>query len=207
MNNLLGNNMLMTPLVSLLEIATFSLLLAKAIRLLEGKILLIVSAVLLSVIAIVAAYSGIQAIEYTILGASAAFLLLFILNKMKYLDESDIAISIPLGALLGPLNFTLIFAIAGAVIIIQKITDSEIENAPEYFFGLSDLPPLYDDMEEKSALAAIEAKRLFRTEFSNSSKASSRRTYTADNHKNELMPWALKIMFASTIVIFLGLAR
>ena len=207
MNSLPANNLHILYIEGLLETAALSILFARAIKIVNGKIVPALSLSLFTIIALTAAYSGTEAIEHSLLGAAAALMILLPLARIKLVEKADVAASIPLGALIGPLNFVIVFAIAGAVYILQKFTGSEVESAPEYISGPDSTLPLNDKTVERSALAEIEAKRLFKTEYSNSQRISSNQISLGSIQESELMPWALKIMFAAIIVFFLVRAQ
>ena len=205
MNELLMGNANLDIIFSLFEVAVLSLLLLNAARLIAGRAMAISSMVILSAFAAFVFYSEPEKAEGMVLGVAAALLLLLPLERKGILSGNDFAASIPVGALLGPISFGIVFAISAALIIVQKLTGSEMEISPTYMFGSGKIDALPKDVEERSALAEIEARRLFDIEYQRGENARTSMPSVSRKRMNELVPWTLKIMFASIVVLFLGI--
>ncbi len=135
-------------------------------------------------------------------GVLIALLVTGIINTLSEKKEESIYIAVPIAALIGPTATILLFSVSIFFTLIQKWTGSERELVPQYFFSIDEDAATAIELDERSALAEIEAKKLLRTDGYSINNRTGPAAYGFPKGPGELMPWSLKLVIAAIIVLF-----
>lgn len=158
---------------------------------------------------VVIALKGIENGEDGIISSALAAAMALALTSLIYRTiekiEEDAYIAMPIAALIGPISTVAVFSISIFFFLMQKILGSESELAPQYFFSADEETATALGIDERSALAEIEARKLLRTNGYSAAKFSdSSAGNIAEEHLSRVMPWSFKLIIAAMIVLLYG---
>ncbi len=157
------------------------------------------------VIVLKGAANGEAGIISSVLGAGIALLLTMLIIRSVDGDRVDTYIAVPIAALIGPFWTIVVFSISIFLALIQRWLGSESELVPQYFFAIDEDAATAIDLDERSALAEIEARKLLRTNsYSGDKQSGSPVGIQPAASAGSLMPWSFKLIIAAMIVLLYG---
>lgn len=147
---------------------------------------------------------GWAGIRYEVLGISLACLCTLPLHLLGSIDRTDLAASAAAGAILGSLGFLYILFVAVVILVAQKLLGAELGPAKPVWPEQPEISLAADtELEERSALSIIEARRTFRLrERAHGGLCGTRREETA---REPILPWSMKIAFGTLALLITGI--
>jgi len=156
--------------------------------------------------------SGADGLLYAFTGMAVAFLASFPLLKMRRISENELFVSLTLGGMLGIACSAMVFLVAHLFLSVQAMLRADFVRIQEGTVELS--PPCEADLlllDEKSALAEIEACKMLRSEgldFKKHYLLPSRLTdlsAISPSHRYvNILPWPAKLAFGTLAVLMYG---
>lgn len=154
---------------------------------------------------------GADGLVYSLAGAVAALLLTTPLSSFKLVSRTDVIISVALGGILGAVQYAIVFGVATAFLLVQRIfrVDGSIAAAG----GMAALSPYGAGLlafDEKSALVEIEAMKILRKDKKDSAEPiyfqdyMNGRTGVAGAGQVNVFPWCAKLALATLAVLMIG---
>ena len=155
---------------------------------------------------------GAAGLLYALSGAAVAFLASFPLFRMRRLSREELYLSLALGCMLGFACSAMVFLVSYLFLVVQfllradfvLIREGMIETAPRY-----ETDPLL--MDEKSALAEIEACKILRSEgldFRKHSMIPARindlSAISPSQRYVNILPWPAKLAFGTLAALMYG---
>lgn len=156
--------------------------------------------------------AGSVGILYALSGMAVAFIAAFPLFRMRRISEAELLVSLALGGMLGFACSAMVFLVAYLFLSIQVMLRADFVRIQE---GMVDVAPRCDTdlllMDEKSALAEIEACKILRSEG-----FDFRKHYLLPARLNDLsaispsqryvniLPWPAKLAFGTLAVLMYG---
>jgi len=158
-------------------------------------------------------FDGLDGLIYSLAGAAAALLLTAPLASFKFLSRTDVIISVALGGIIGTVQYLFVFAIATALLSLQRLC--RVDGSVAAARGMATLSPYGAGLlafDEKSALVEIEAMRILRREVRDFAEplryiedCLSGRTSAAGAGRPCAFPWCAKLALATLAVLMIGI--
>ncbi len=157
--------------------------------------------------------NGLPGLGHSLSGVAVAFLAAYPLFKMHRVSQSELLLSLALGSILGFACSAMVFLIAHLFLILQAALRADYILVTE---GILDTASRYEAdlfaMDEKSALAEIEAMKIMKSEGLDYEK----HYLLAANHGNlssispdqryvNILPWPAKLALGTLAVLTYGI--
>jgi hypothetical protein len=156
--------------------------------------------------------TGTAGLHYALLGASVALAAAYPLLRLKRISRDDLLFSIALGSMLGFACSAMVFLVAYLFLLVQALMRADYVLITE---GVIDTTSTCGNdlftMDEKSALAEIEAMKILRSEGIDYEKHYLLTAYRGDlsvispaQRYVNIMPWPAKLAFGTLAVLMYG---
>jgi hypothetical protein len=156
--------------------------------------------------------SGADGLLYALFGVAVAFLASYPLMRLKRISKEDLMISLALGSMLGFACSAMVFLVAYIFFLIQAILRADYVLVTE---GVIDTTTRSSSdlfvLDEKSALAEIEALKILRSEGIDFEKHCLLTAYRGDvmgispaQRYVNILPWPAKLAFGTLAVLMYG---
>jgi hypothetical protein len=161
--------------------------------------------------AVLGIIDGASGLVHSLAGAGAALLLTIPLSLLGFVSQTDVIVSIALGAILGPVEYAIIFCIATAFLSIQRMFG--IESSISVAGAARDVSPYGAGLlafDEKSALVEIEAMKMLHRDRKEISVPPCAADYPTGECSSErasrasVLPWCAKLAVATLAVLMIG---
>lgn len=173
--------------------------------------LLIAIAALVVAPAAMGIIDGVDGLIYSLAGAGAALLLTAPLSHFRFVSRTDVVISVALGGILGAVQYAIVFGVATAFLLVQRIF--RVDGSLAAAGGMAALSPYGAGLlafDEKSALVEIEAMKILRKDKKDSVQpihfedCVNGRTSAAGAGQANVFPWCAKLALATLAVLMIG---
>lgn len=151
---------------------------------------------------------GIEGLVSSLAGSALALMLTMPLSLLGHISPTDVLVSIALGGALGAVPYSLVFAVATAFLLAQRLLGIEPQRNPlgaAAPSGSSDLLA----RDEQSALVEIEAMKILRTDRKEFEALALREGLAGSGPcapcaTAAVFPWTAKLAVATLAVLMIG---
>ncbi|MCK4236231.1 MAG: hypothetical protein KAX38_03865 [Candidatus Krumholzibacteria bacterium] len=156
---------------------------------------------------------GFNGFLFFISGVTAAFVLTFVLYRLKHITLTELVISCAIGGILGPAGYSIAFIIAFSLLTIQHLLKADkLPLSNRLFFNNVNGRSSSLIRDEKSALAEIEAKKILRNDDNGFERYGCPDIRPGPGSEDadgcpcrEMLPWRAKMALAVIAVLMIGI--
>ena len=151
---------------------------------------------------------GLQGLVFSLAGGAIALVLTMPLALFGHISRTDVLVSIALGGTLGALQYGMVFAVATAFLMVQRILKIDSPSADARAGGEGRHAGLIAS-DEQSALVEIEAMKILRKDRREFEELARREGLAAREPCETgapavLFPWTAKLAVATLAVLMVG---
>ncbi len=152
---------------------------------------------------------GLQGLVFSLAGGALALVLTMPLALFGHISRTDVLVSIALGGTLGALQYGMVFAVATAFLMVQRIL--KIDSPSSARAGGEGPRDGLISSDEQSALVEIEAMKILRKDRKEFDELARREGLAASDPgafgaPAVLFPWTAKLAVATLAVLMVGIS-
>lgn len=154
---------------------------------------------------------GLQGLVFSLAGGALALVLTMPLALFGHISRTDVLVSIALGGTLGALQYGMVFAVATAFLMVQRILKIDSPASADARAGGEGPGDGLISSDEQSALVEIEAMKILRKDRKEFEELARREGLAASEPgafgaPAVLFPWTAKLAVATLAVLMVGIS-
>jgi CBS-domain-containing membrane protein len=151
---------------------------------------------------------GLEGLVFSLAGGALALVLTMPLSLFGHISRTDVLVSIALGGALGAVQYGMVFAVATALLMVQRLLKIESASAEACAAGQGRRAGLLA-LDEQSALVEIEAMKILHTDRKEFEELARREGLPANEAGAAgaaavFFPWTAKLALATLAVLMIG---